>query len=165
MTEETDQGLEGTLVYNTDLFKQATIERMLEHFQTLLENIAENPQQPIRDVPLFAEGEEQQFRERCARSRQLSVNREPLSETELQIYVAPRTADEELLAWIWAAALEVEKVGIHDNFFKLGGHSMLAAQVRSQICEIFSVEMPLYRLFELQTLAELCEHLRNLPTK
>ena len=44
-------------------------------------------------------------------------------------YVAPRTAEEELIAEIWAEVLKVDKVGIHDNFFDLGGHSLKATQV------------------------------------
>ena len=60
----------------------------------------------------------------------------------------PRTAAEELLAEIWAQVLDIERVGIHDNFFDLGGHSLLATQVVSRIRETFQVEMPLRRLFE-----------------
>ncbi|HEX8149510.1 MAG TPA: amino acid adenylation domain-containing protein [Pyrinomonadaceae bacterium] len=74
-------------------------------------------------------------------------------------YVAPRNAVEEVLADIWAQVLEAERVGAHDNFFDLGGHSLLGTQVTSRIFDAFSVELPLRRLFEAPTPAGLAEAL------
>ena len=74
-------------------------------------------------------------------------------------YVAPRNAVEEALADIWAQVLEVERVGAHDNFFDLGGHSLLGTQVTSRIFDVFSVELPLRRLFQSPTLSRLAEAL------
>ena len=72
-------------------------------------------------------------------------------------YAAPRTPTEELLAEIWAQVLDIERVGIHDNFFDLGGHSLLATQAASRMREAFKVEIPLRRLFEVPTVAGLAE--------
>jgi acyl carrier protein len=72
-----------------------------------------------------------------------------------EVFVAPRTAVEERLAGIWAELLRVERVGIHDNFFELGGHSLLVTQIISRLRDAFQVELPLPRLFELPTIAEL----------
>jgi acyl carrier protein len=72
-------------------------------------------------------------------------------------FVAPRTPTEELLAEIWAQLLDIERVGIHDNFFDLGGHSLLATQLASRMREAFQVEIPLRRLFEVPTVAGLAE--------
>jgi len=58
---ETAQGMVGQLEYNTDLFKTATITRMLGHFETLLEGIVKTPQQPIAELPLLTETESQQL--------------------------------------------------------------------------------------------------------
>ncbi|MBD2726435.1 amino acid adenylation domain-containing protein [Nostoc sp. FACHB-892] len=72
-------------------------------------------------------------------------------------FVAPRTAVEEILARIWAKILRVEKVGIHDNFFEIGGHSLLVTQVISRIRETFRMELPLRSLFESPTVEKLAQ--------
>ena len=50
---ETAEGMEGTLEYNTDLYEEATMQRLLHHFQTLLEGIVTNPDAQIADLPLL----------------------------------------------------------------------------------------------------------------
>ena len=70
-------------------------------------------------------------------------------------YVPPRTPVEEVLAGIWSAVLKVDRVGAEDDFFALSGHSLLATQVAWRIRESFGVDLPLRRLFERATLAEL----------
>ncbi|MGZ3458710.1 MAG: amino acid adenylation domain-containing protein, partial [Archangium sp.] len=70
-------------------------------------------------------------------------------------YVAPRTDTQKRLASIWSEVLDVEQVGLHDDFMSLGGHSLLATQVVSRIRAAFSVELPLRTLFEATTLQAL----------
>ncbi|MFL6282296.1 MAG: amino acid adenylation domain-containing protein [Pyrinomonadaceae bacterium] len=70
-------------------------------------------------------------------------------------YVAPRDATEEMIAGVWAEVLRVERVGAHDDFFALGGHSLKATQVVSRLRRLFSVELPLRALFAAPTVAEL----------
>lgn len=76
-------------------------------------------------------------------------------------YVAPRTAVEEVLAGIWREALAVERVGIHDNFLDLGGHSMLAMRCVSAMRQLFRVDIPLRVLFETTDLEELAHALKT----
>ncbi len=70
-------------------------------------------------------------------------------------FVAPRTHEEELLAGIWCEVLRIERIGVNDNFFELGGHSLLATQVVSRVRQAFNIELPLRRVFEAPTVAEL----------
>ncbi len=69
--------------------------------------------------------------------------------------VAPRTALEELVAGIWAEVLHLDQVGIHDNFWDLGGRSPLAAKVLARIHEALGVDLPLQSLFRSPTLVGL----------
>jgi amino acid adenylation domain-containing protein len=70
-------------------------------------------------------------------------------------FVAPRTEVEQVVAEIWAEVLRLEKVGIYDNFFDLGGHSLLLTQVTSRLYQAFGVELSLRQLFATPTIAEL----------
>ena len=69
-------------------------------------------------------------------------------------FVAPRSPIESQLADIWENLLEIEQVGIHDNFFEMGGHSLKAMQVVSRIHDTFQIDFPLRQLFASPTIAE-----------
>lgn len=83
-------------------------------------------------------------------------------ETMPLTYVAPRTHLEKVLAEHWAEILRVEQVGIHDNFFALGGDSLLVADVLAHVYNVVHLEFKLSRFFEAPTVAELAHHLETL---
>lgn len=67
----------------------------------------------------------------------------------------PTTCTEKELQNIWSLALGIDHIGIHDNFFNLGGHSLLVARIVSKIRKTFGVNVPMRALFEYPTLATL----------
>jgi acyl carrier protein len=77
--------------------------------------------------------------------------------------VAPRTATEKAIAGIWAGVLGVERVGVEDDFFSLGGHSLGATQVLARIARLLEVEIPLRTMFETPTVAGLAAHVAEWP--
>jgi non-ribosomal peptide synthetase component F/acyl carrier protein len=77
--------------------------------------------------------------------------------TPLDTYVAPRTPMEHQLTEILHELLAVDRIGIYDSFFELGGFSLLATQLASRIREIFHVELSLRDMFESATVERLAQ--------
>src|SRR4029077_17057457 len=63
-------------------------------------------------------------------------------------FVAPRTPVAEVLAGIWSGVLRLARIGVDDNFFDLGGHSLSATTVTAQVRSTFHVELPARAVFE-----------------
>jgi len=93
----------------------------------------------------------------------------PSSAERSSAYVAPRTDTERQLANIWQQTLEVRRLGIHDDFFEWGGHSILAVQTMARVSKHFERSLPVAMLFQCPTVAafalqldgELREHSRH----
>jgi amino acid adenylation domain-containing protein len=79
-----------------------------------------------------------------------------------QPFTAPSTPIEERLAVVLCALLELDQVSVHDNFFFLGGHSLLGTQLIAQIRCNFGVEVALRTLFDTPTIAELSSEIEQL---
>ena len=106
----------------------------------------------VESIPLTASGK---------------VDRRALAQRDLAMastrdYVAPRDADEERLAAIWAEVLNLDagRIGVDDGFFELGGHSLLATQLVSKIRSELGVGLPLKSLFDASTLGAMAEVVR-----
>ncbi|MEH1968903.1 non-ribosomal peptide synthetase [Nostoc sp.] len=83
---------------------------------------------------------------------------------ELEVaYVIPQTEVEKTIASVWQKALNLEKIGIHDNFFEIGGHSLLLVTVHSQLQEILKAELSTLDLFRYPTIHSLAEYLSSSP--
>jgi amino acid adenylation domain-containing protein len=72
------------------------------------------------------------------------------------------TPVEEALTQIWREVLSVEKVGLHDDFFDLGGHSILVTQIMSRVRQVFEVELSMRHLFGAPTVAALARIVEQL---
>jgi acyl carrier protein len=82
----------------------------------------------------------------------LSIQKETSSSS-----VAPRTPTEEAIAAIWRRLLNVETIGVDDDVFDLGAHSLMAMKALTQIRDSFQVSLSLRNLFEHPTVASLAE--------
>ncbi len=76
-----------------------------------------------------------------------------------QTYRAPRSPIEEVMTEIWAEILAVEKVGIEDDFFILGGHSLKAIQLISKIRQTLEIEVAVRQVFNHPTIAQLVKEM------
>ncbi|MGC2697975.1 MAG: thioesterase domain-containing protein, partial [Candidatus Angelobacter sp.] len=97
----------------------------------------------LKELPLTANGK---------------VDRKALPEPDLssspEQYLAPRTPLESILADIWKDLLNVDHVGVKDNFFRCGGHSLLAVRLIVRISRALKVNLPLRTLFEGPTIEQ-----------
>ena len=76
-------------------------------------------------------------------------------------YLAPTTDLETGLVDIWQQVLEVEKIGIEDDFFALGGHSLLAVQIILKINKEYAMDIPLSAIFEAEDIKNLAVVVAN----
>jgi acyl carrier protein len=89
-----------------------------------------------------------------------------LTRPDLQAgYVPPSSNLEQRIAAIWQQILNIEKAGVHDNFFDLGGHSLLMAQVHNQLEQTFQKKLPLVKLLEHPTISSLAKYLSQKQTQ
>lgn len=91
----------------------------------------------------------------------IDKKRLPAPEMQAQQYVAPQTPEEQLVASIWSEIFDKEKIGIHDNFFEMGGHSMVAVKVMRRIKNEMNIDLPIASLFQHPTIASLSSIIRG----
>ncbi|NLD47411.1 MAG: AMP-binding protein [Clostridiaceae bacterium] len=76
-------------------------------------------------------------------------------------YVEPQNEIEEALHKIWKEVLNRDRIGIHDNFYEIGGHSISLIIMAAKINEVFSVKLPLARIATFTTIKEIAECINN----
>jgi acyl carrier protein len=79
-------------------------------------------------------------------------------------YSAPQTQVERSIAGVWQEMLGLKRVGLDDNFFDLGGHSLLLVQVHDRLERLLKVKMSLVDLFRYPTIESLAEFLGDVET-
>ena len=119
-----------SMEYSADLFDAAWADRFLGGMATLLEHAADAPGTPVADLPMPT-----------AAGR-----------------VEPRNPVEASLAQIWSDLLDTQtSVGVHDNLFALGGHSLTATRFVARLGAAYGVQLPVRQIFVSPTIAELAE--------
>ncbi|MGH9628555.1 MAG: non-ribosomal peptide synthetase, partial [Bryobacteraceae bacterium] len=74
-------------------------------------------------------------------------------------YLAPRTEMERVITPVWQEVLGLDRVGVHDNFFDLGGHSLLMVRLHSRLRDAVHADIEIIELFQYPTISSLAEHL------
>ncbi len=144
---ERREGVRCQLEYNPSLFQPATIRRVLSDYQKILVAMVKNPAARLDELPVSLE----------SRSSATRATQEPSRND-----VARNPDDiETRLIKIWGDVLSVRRVDLRDNYFELGGTSLLAVRLFSQIETAFNVKLPLSTLFEAQTVEEFAHVLRR----
>ncbi|WP_066501825.1 amino acid adenylation domain-containing protein [Abyssisolibacter fermentans] len=97
------------------------------------------------------------------------VNRKMLPEPKLEKsgrkFTKPSDPIEKALVDIWEEILQQSNIGVDDNFFDIGGHSLKTIQLRSRIKQYFKVDITLKKLFEYQTISELALIIKEMKTQ
>lgn len=171
LTDDGKNPITGKLEYKTELFKPETIDKIVQNFEALLENITANPNQKLADITLPAtfdlehlllesSSDREQFAP--ASNQIVSGSTEGDRINSDQRSVSPRTEVEREIATIWEEVFSSPEIGVYDNFFELGGHSLMAIRIVEKIQSTFQIEMALHYLFQTPTIADLAAYVENI---
>jgi aryl carrier-like protein len=149
--KEKGETLIGVFRYKTDLFEAATIAQLCQNFQIILEELVANPDRPLTELPSFRG------------NQQVPLTNLPQHQprSTAMDYVAPVEKLDRQIAEIWQKVLQVESVGLHDNFFAIGGRSLAMIQVYSQLQNLGNLDLSLGELFKHPTVFEMAQYLRQ----
>ena len=163
---ERKEGVRAELEYNANFFDKSTIEAWLQYYQVILRSIAKNPDQKISELPappftaLSASATEtSSSQQQQSPARQLVAGGGPVVIAESSGIVQDSLTTE--LTLLWQSALNIGRIGLHDNFFTLGGRSLVAARLIAKINKQYSLKLGLATFFNCPTIAELAALIRG----
>lgn len=146
---ERREGVRAQLEYNPDLYDAATIRQVLDDYQKVLEQIRDVPEAHIHQLQVSPRAQRKQAPIPVLFKEIDSSPRRPADETEKK------------LQKIWESVLVVSPIGLNQNYFELGGTSILAVRLFGKIAREFQRKLPLSVLFEAPTIALLAKYLRE----
>ncbi len=156
------EGLVGRFEYSADLFDALTVARMAGQWKALLERFAADPTQRLMEMRLYGSGksalpamEGPASVPSTADSPAPPALAVPPRTRDEASYVAPKLAIHQQLVDIWEELLEVRPIGISDNFFDLGGNSLLAARLMERLRRVYGRDVSLSALFGGATIEHL----------
>ncbi|MEZ4765335.1 MAG: condensation domain-containing protein [Calditrichia bacterium] len=153
---ESENGLGIRLDYQAEKFKKETVERWLNHFKLLLESVIAQPETPLTQLYKTLPAEP------LAAQQQASQPVDKKEDTK-ETHVEASTETEKKLIAIWREVLRIPDIGVTDEFYDLGGHSLLGVRILTRISDEFQIDLPLRSLLvEMPTIASLANHIDNL---
>lgn len=158
LIEDIDQQWWVQIEYNTNLFKQERIRRMLADYTALLEGVVSIPEERILTLPLPSMPESADRLDVSladGRSTKESKTTKPpavSTRKASQRRTEPVDREQKLLVEIWKHVVGIPEVGIRDSFFDVGGHSLMAARLVAHIQEITGKQIPVSAIFRAPTI-------------
>lgn len=167
---ETQQGIRLIATYSADLFRHETISHLLLHYQALLEGILSDPSRRLSALPTMNKGDSQsslqtwKWMTRDTRSHNAGTTESgPLARPDLaKEYLPPETDLEKRVAETWAAMLGLPFVGRFDDFFALGGDSLLAARTVHRLRDLLHTPLDVRAIFESRTVQAFAAHIETI---
>ena len=154
---EDKDSLIGVFEYNVDIFDSATIQNLADDYLYLLNSIVENPLTVLSAYPL-----QRDLPHTVVRSDVTDDTDEGFSEASHGVPGKSAFSDrkiEEIVMGVWKEVLQLDTVGLDDNFFEIGGHSMLMTLVHTRLQEELKTEIPITNLFEYPTIRTIVQDL------
>ena len=145
---ERQEGIRAQLEYNPDLFDASTIRSILAYYQRILDALLANPNQRLSDLPVPEKPKTTSLTSAAATSARAE-------------FVAPRDSIELQLALMWERLIGRQPIGVHDDFFEIGGQSLLAAQMVTDIEKEFGRKIDLSTLLTASTIESLALKLKT----
>jgi amino acid adenylation domain-containing protein len=148
--------------YSVDLFERATILEMGRRFETLLQELILNPDKPLGCFERYvSDGNPPQD---AGPTKCSDDHRAPLEATGPQAgagrdaradCILPESPMEETIAGVWCEVLGLERIGVDENLFEIGGHSLVATQIAARLRSRFGLAIYVRTLFDHPTVREL----------
>jgi len=163
--EETGNCLSGSIRYKPSMYSSSMIVQLIEHFQTMLRAIVIDPTQSITKLPGLTKAKRELIVATMVQDPK-SLRPKHLDNTNKNIqlrpsFTKPRTRIESLVLKTWQSVLDVEKIDINDNFFDLGGNSLLLIILIRRLRSLLNRDVTIVEIFQYPTISSFVNHLEN----
>ena len=162
--EEIEDGMSGSLRYKPNRYKPAMIEMMVDRFVKVLQAVAAQPERRVGDIRCLTPSELDELRTARVSSVRNEITRIARSEAtsagqSAVTRVMPRTRMESRVAAVWQEVLGIDSIGIRDNFFDLGGNSLLLITLAGRLQENLGHKVSILEIFRDPTIHSFVERL------
>ncbi len=161
LIEDVDRKWWAQVEYNTNLFRQERISRMLSDYASVLAGIVSDPNSHILSLPLPSLPAATDHLKPTVVGKGKRERQKVTSSASIRRASGPLDQDQELLVEIWKEVLGLAEVGIRDSFFDVGGHSLLAVRLVAEIREITGRQIPVSAIFRAPTIEAFAPLLRE----